>query len=45
MKNNNIKDTKEIKITKIFKLIKSFKELDKETQNMLTELLLILFIK
>lgn len=44
-KNNEIKDTKEIKITKIFKLIKSFKELDKETQNMLTELLLILFIK
>ncbi len=44
-KNNDIKDTKEIKITKIFKLIKSFKALDKETQNMLTELLLILFIK
>ena len=44
-KNNNIKDTKEIKIKEIFKLIKEFKKLDKETQNLLTELLIIIFIK
>ena len=44
-KNNNIKDTKEIKIREIFKLIKEFKKLDKETQNLLTELLIIIFIK
>ena len=44
-KNMNIKDTKEIKIKEIFKLIKEFKKLDKETQNLLTELLIIIFIK
>ena len=44
-KNNNIKDTKEIKLKEIFKLIKEFKKLDKETQNLLTELLIIIFIK
>ena len=44
-KNNNIKDTKEIKVKEIFKLIKEFKKLDKETQNMLTELLIIIFVK
>ena len=44
-KNNNIKDTKEIKIKEVFKLIKEFKKLDKETQNLLTELLIIIFIK
>lgn len=44
-KNTNIKDTKEIKIKEIFKLIKEFKKLDKETQNLLTELLIIIFIK
>ena len=44
-RNNNIKDTKEIKIKQIFKLIKEFKKLDKETQNLLTELLIIIFVK
>lgn len=44
-RNNNIKDTKEIKIKGIFKLIKEFKKLDKETQNLLTELLIIIFVK
>ena len=44
-KSNNIKDTKEIKIKEIFKLIKEFKKLDKETQNLLTELLIIIFVK
>ncbi len=44
-KTNNIKDTKEIKIKEIFKLIKEFKKLDKETQNLLTELLIIIFVK
>ncbi len=44
-KNNNIKDTKEIKVKEIFKLIKEFKKLDKETQNLLTELLIIIFVK
>ena len=41
----NIKDTKEIKLKEIFKLIKEFQKLDKETQNLLTELLIIIFIK
>ena len=44
-KNNNIKDIKKKKIKEIFKLIKEFKKLDKETQNLLTELLIIIFIK
>lgn len=44
-KNTNIKDTKEIKIKEIFKLIKEFKKLDKETQNLLTELLILIFVK
>ena len=44
-KNNNIKDTKEIKLRQIFKLIKDFQKLDKETQNLLTELLIIIFVK
>lgn len=44
-RNNNIKDTKEIKIRQIFKLMKEFKKLDKETQNLLAELLMIIFIK
>ena len=42
---NNIKDTKEIKIKQIFKLLKEFKKLDKETQNLLAELLIIIFVK
>lgn len=44
-KNANIKDTKEIKIKQIFRLIKEFKKIDKETQNLLIELLIIIFIK
>ena len=44
-KNIHIKDTKEIKLKEIFKLIKEFKKLDKETQNLLAELLIIIFIK
>lgn len=44
-KNINIKDTKDIKIKEIFKLIKEFQKLDKETQNLLVELLIIIFIK
>ena len=44
-KNTNIKDTKEIKIKEIFKLIKEFKKLDKETQNLLAELLILIFVK
>ncbi len=44
-KNNNIKDTKDIKIREIFKLIKDFKELDKETQNILIELIITIFLK
>ncbi len=44
-KNINVKDTKEIKIKQFFKLIKEFKKLDKETQNLLAELLIIIFIK
>jgi len=44
-KNNDIKDAKDIKITKIFKLIKSFHKLDKNTQNLLIEFLIIIFIK
>ncbi len=42
---NNIKDTKDISITNIFKIIKSFKKLDKETQRLLIEFLLIIFVK
>ncbi len=44
-RNNNIKDTKDIKIGSIFKLIKSFKKLDKETKRLLIEFILIIFIK
>lgn len=44
-RNTNIKDTKEIKLKQIFKLMKEFKKLDKETQNLLTELLIMIFIK
>lgn len=44
-KNNNIKDAKDFKITKIFKLIKSFQKLDKQTQNLLIEFLILIFIK
>lgn len=43
-KNNNIKDTKEIRLKKLFKLMKSFSQLDKETQNALLELIIILFV-
>lgn len=43
-KNNNIKDTKEIKLKKLLKLIKSFTELDSSTKNMLLELLTIIFL-
>ena len=42
---NKIKDAKEIRLKNIFNLIKSFKVLDKETQNMLLELIIILFFK
>lgn len=42
---NNIKDTKDINITSIFKIIKSFKQLDKETQRLLLEFLILIFIK
>lgn len=44
-KNNDIKDIKDIDLKKFWLLIKSFKGLDKEAQNILGELLLILFIK
>jgi len=44
-KNHNIKDTKDIKLNNLFKLVKNFKEIDKESQNLLIELLLIIFIK
>lgn len=44
-KNNNIKDIKDIDLKNFWLIIKSFKELDKEAQNILGELLLILFIK
>lgn len=44
-KKNDIKDTKDIKLKNLFTLIKSFKELDKETQNLFIEFLIILFIK
>lgn len=44
-RNNDIKDTKNITINNLFKLIKNFTELDKEIQNLIAELLLILFIK
>lgn len=42
---NKIKDTKDIKIKNLFNLIKSFQGLDPETKNLLTEFMLILFIK
>lgn len=44
-KNNAIKDTKDIKLKKLLQLIKSFSGLDKETKNLLLELLMIIFIK
>lgn len=44
-KNNQIKDTNDIKIKDLFQFIKNFKDLDKETQNLIVEFLLILFIK
>jgi len=44
-KNNGINDFKEIDLKNFWLIIKSFKGLDKEAQNILGELLLILFIK
>ncbi|MCM1053547.1 MAG: DUF2974 domain-containing protein [Ruminococcus sp.] len=44
-KNNNVKDTREIRIKSLFKIIKSLTNLDKETQNLLLEFILIIFIK
>jgi len=44
-KDNNIKDTKDIKIKKILNLIKSFNKLDKPTKDFLIEFILILFFK
>ena len=44
-KNHNIKDISDIKITNLFKLVKNFTELDKESQNLLVEFLVIIFIK
>lgn len=43
-KNNNITDTREIKLKKLLKLIKSFTELDEYSKNMLLELLTIIFL-
>lgn len=43
-KNNQITDTKNIKIKEIFKLLKDFHNIDKETKNSLIEFLLISFI-
>lgn len=42
---NNVTDAKDIKIKKLLNLIKSFNKLDKETKNLLFELILIIFIK
>lgn len=44
-KSNQITDTKDIKLKKIFKLLKDFKGLDKETKDLLTEFMMILFFK
>ena len=44
-KNNNISNTKNLTITNIIKIVKDFKNLDKETQNTLSEFLLILLLK
>lgn len=44
-KNNGIQDIKQIDLKNFWLLIKGFKELDKETQNILGELLLILILK
>lgn len=44
-KTKNIKDTKDIKIKELLEIIKEFIKIDKETQNWIVELLLILFIK
>lgn len=40
-----ITDAQNIKIKDLFKLMKGFKELDKNTQNLLVELVIIIFIK
>ena len=42
---NNIKDVREVHLKEIFILIKSFHKIDKETQNLLLELILTIFIK
>lgn len=44
-KKKQIKDAKDIKITDLFQFVKQFKELDKDTQNLLVEFLMILFIR
>ena len=44
-KDNNIKNIKEISINNLFQIIKNITSLDKETQNLLIEFILILFIK
>ena len=42
-KDNNISDTKDLKLSTIYNIIKDFTELDKETKDLFLELLLILF--
>ncbi len=42
---NNVKDTKEIRIKSFIKIIQSLTNLDKETQNLLLEFIMIIFIK
>ncbi|MBE6155030.1 MAG: DUF2974 domain-containing protein [Firmicutes bacterium] len=44
-KDNNIKNIKEISVNNLFQIIKNITSLDKETQNLLIEFILILFIK
>ncbi len=44
-KTNHIKDAKDITISHLFHLVKNFKELDKDSQNLVVEFLLLLFIK
>ncbi len=44
-KTNDIKDAKDITISKIFSLLKSITKLDKDTKNLLAELLIMLFLK
>lgn len=43
--NNKIKNTQDMKVTDLFKIVKGFKDLDKETQNLIVEFLLILFVQ